>query len=146
MRTAVNTQYAWGYNEPPRWHYPTSNCLGEMLLNLKRFEEAEDVFRDEIENRYLKKKYDISSLWIKVLNSQSSERKFCSLDYRPIITKGFHCVILDSKYVNVGDSKYVYSGNPFILDAKSLEILFIFNHIIRCVKYVKLCLIKLMQF
>ena len=52
MRTAVNTQYAWGYNEPPRWYYPSSNCLGEMLLNLKRFEEAEDVFRDEIEKRY----------------------------------------------------------------------------------------------
>lgn len=98
MRTAVNTQYAWGYNEPPRWHYPSSNCLGEMLLNLKRFEEAEDVFRDEIEKRYLNNPYGLVGL-IKAMQGQP-------MRYKPQDYEIYEVMLTDSwTHSDVGELK-----------------------------------------
>ena len=49
MRKAVERQDATAYNEPPDFHYPVRQSLGAALLAAGRFEEAEIVYREDLE-------------------------------------------------------------------------------------------------
>lgn len=49
LREAVAAEDRLSYNEPPDWYYPPSReALGSLLLQAKRFEEAERVFRADL--------------------------------------------------------------------------------------------------
>ena len=48
-RKAVAAEDTITYNEPPDWFYPTRESLGAALLRLKRYEEADLVFREDLE-------------------------------------------------------------------------------------------------
>jgi tetratricopeptide (TPR) repeat protein len=37
------------YMEPPTWHYPVRQSLGAILLDAGRFEDAEAVYREDLE-------------------------------------------------------------------------------------------------
>jgi tetratricopeptide (TPR) repeat protein len=49
LRRAVELQDALGYMEPPEWHYTTRTSLGAALLRQGKNEEAEAVFRKDLE-------------------------------------------------------------------------------------------------
>ena len=36
LREAVQAQLSWHYSEPPSWHYPIRQCLGEVLMRSGR--------------------------------------------------------------------------------------------------------------
>jgi tetratricopeptide (TPR) repeat protein len=46
---AVAAEDEIGYNEPPDWFYPTRESLGAALYRAKRFEDADLVFRQDLE-------------------------------------------------------------------------------------------------
>jgi hypothetical protein len=48
-RKAVEAEDAVGYDEPPDWYYPIRESLGAALFRAKHFEEAELVFRQDLE-------------------------------------------------------------------------------------------------
>ncbi len=47
---AVELQDGLPYTEPPFWYYPTRQTLGQALLDLERYEEAEAVFRKDLKD------------------------------------------------------------------------------------------------
>ena len=49
LREAVRREDALLYGEPPEWTVPTRHDLGEVLLEAGRPEEAEDVFREDLD-------------------------------------------------------------------------------------------------
>lgn len=74
IKMAVATEDSLIYNEPRDWLVPARHYLGNFLLVNKRYEEAEMVFRKDLDvqpNNY------VSSLGIKsaVLNQKSAHRK-----------------------------------------------------------------------
>jgi tetratricopeptide (TPR) repeat protein len=46
---AVAAEDRLSYNEPPDWFYPTRESLGAALMRVLRFEDAERVFRADLE-------------------------------------------------------------------------------------------------
>jgi tetratricopeptide (TPR) repeat protein len=48
-RRAVAAEDFLVYNEPPDWFYPTRESLGGALLRAKRYEEADLIFRQDLE-------------------------------------------------------------------------------------------------
>jgi tetratricopeptide (TPR) repeat protein len=46
---AINIQDQLVYDEPPAWYYPVRESLGAELLLLKRYGEAEKIFRRDLE-------------------------------------------------------------------------------------------------
>jgi len=48
-RRAVTAEDAISYNEPPDWFYPTRESLGAALLKAKKYEEADLIFREDLE-------------------------------------------------------------------------------------------------
>lgn len=48
-KKAIGAEDTIAYNEPPDWFYPTRESLGAALIKLKRYEEAELVFREDLE-------------------------------------------------------------------------------------------------
>ena len=49
LRQAVAIQDSLNYNEPPDWSYPVRETLGAVLLTSGNAQEAEKVFRDDLE-------------------------------------------------------------------------------------------------
>ena len=49
LREAVRCQDLLRYSEPPDWILPVRHALGAALLQSGRFEEAERVYRDDLE-------------------------------------------------------------------------------------------------
>ena len=47
---AIEQQDGLNYNEPPDWYYPIRQTLGALLLEEKRYQEAEHVFREALKN------------------------------------------------------------------------------------------------
>uniref|UniRef100_A0A7S1X6B0 Tetratricopeptide repeat protein 38 n=1 Tax=Tetraselmis chuii TaxID=63592 RepID=A0A7S1X6B0_9CHLO len=50
LRSAVGVEAAWGYTEPPNWHQPIADCLGQVLLDAGRAQEAADAFLDSLDD------------------------------------------------------------------------------------------------
>lgn len=53
LKTAVDLEYTLRYDEPPTWFYPCSQNLGAVLIEAGMYEEAERVYKknlEEIEN------------------------------------------------------------------------------------------------
>jgi tetratricopeptide (TPR) repeat protein len=53
LKKAVDLEYTLRYDEPPTWFYPCSQNLGAVLIEAGEYEEAEKVYRknlEEIEN------------------------------------------------------------------------------------------------
>jgi tetratricopeptide (TPR) repeat protein len=48
LHSAVEAQDKLPYMEPPYWYYPTRHALGAALVELKRFGEAEAVYREDL--------------------------------------------------------------------------------------------------
>ena len=48
LHSAVAAQDKLPYMEPPYWYYPTRHNLGAALVELKRFAEAEGVYREDL--------------------------------------------------------------------------------------------------
>ena len=48
LHTAVEMQDKLPYMEPPYWYYPTRHALGAALVELKRYPEAEAVYRADL--------------------------------------------------------------------------------------------------
>ncbi|MGB7156458.1 MAG: hypothetical protein WBD40_00245 [Tepidisphaeraceae bacterium] len=48
LRATVEAQDKLPYMEPPFWYYPTRHALGAALVELKRYPEAEAVYRDDL--------------------------------------------------------------------------------------------------
>lgn len=48
LRSAVEAQDRLPYMEPPYWYYPTRHALGAALVELKRYPEAEAVYRADL--------------------------------------------------------------------------------------------------
>jgi tetratricopeptide (TPR) repeat protein len=49
LRRAVAAEDMVNYNEPPDWHLPTREWLGRALMRAGNYQEAEAVFRKEID-------------------------------------------------------------------------------------------------
>jgi len=49
LRRAAAAEDLVNYNEPPDWHLPTREWLGRALMRAGQFDEAESVFRTEID-------------------------------------------------------------------------------------------------
>jgi len=50
LHSAVAAQDKLPYMEPPYWYYPTRHNLGAALVELKRFAEAEGVYREDLKH------------------------------------------------------------------------------------------------
>lgn len=50
FKEAVQFEDQLIYSEPSPWHIPTRQSLGAVLLNDKRYEEAEKVYREDLEH------------------------------------------------------------------------------------------------
>jgi len=50
LRKAVEAQDGLAYDEPPTWFYPVRESLGATLLLKKRYAEAEEVFRADLQH------------------------------------------------------------------------------------------------
>jgi tetratricopeptide (TPR) repeat protein len=48
LRVAIQKEDALKYDEPPGWLIPVRHSLGAVLMNQKRFAEAEQVYRDDL--------------------------------------------------------------------------------------------------
>ena len=48
LRTAVKSEEALRYDEPPGWLIPVRHSLGATLMNAGRYAEAEQVYRDDL--------------------------------------------------------------------------------------------------
>jgi tetratricopeptide (TPR) repeat protein len=48
-RTAVQAEDKITYNEPPDWFYPTRESLGAALVRAKRYDDANLIFREDLE-------------------------------------------------------------------------------------------------
>ncbi|PYI90065.1 MAG: hypothetical protein DME97_18560 [Verrucomicrobia bacterium] len=48
LQTAVKEQDALKYDEPPAWMIPIRHSLGAVLMKMRRFAEAEQVYRDDL--------------------------------------------------------------------------------------------------
>jgi tetratricopeptide (TPR) repeat protein len=48
-RLAVTAEDQIAYNEPPDWFYPTRESLGAALMRVKRYEDADLAFREDLE-------------------------------------------------------------------------------------------------
>src|SRR5256714_823709 len=48
LQTAVKEQDALKYDEPPAWMIPIRHSLGAVLMKMRRFPEAEQVYRDDL--------------------------------------------------------------------------------------------------
>lgn len=48
-KLAVDAEDDIAYNEPPDWFYPTRESLGAALFRVRRFEEADLAFREDLE-------------------------------------------------------------------------------------------------
>jgi len=48
LREAVKKEDALKYDEPPGWTVPTRHALGAILLEAKRYKEAEEVYREDL--------------------------------------------------------------------------------------------------
>jgi tetratricopeptide (TPR) repeat protein len=49
LRTAVQFEDILKYNEPPDWTIPVRESLGSVLLAQKKYAEAEQVYRDDLQ-------------------------------------------------------------------------------------------------
>jgi tetratricopeptide (TPR) repeat protein len=49
LRAAVEHEDAIKYYEPPLWHQPARHALGAVLITAGRFDEAEAVYREDLE-------------------------------------------------------------------------------------------------
>ena len=49
LKQAVTAEDALNYSEPPPWYPPVRPTLGRILLEAKQLEEAENVFRADLE-------------------------------------------------------------------------------------------------
>lgn len=49
LKKAVALEDNLNYNEPSDWHYPVRQSLGAVLMKANRFEEAEQVYRQDLE-------------------------------------------------------------------------------------------------
>lgn len=49
LEEAVELEDALTYEEPPSWYYPARQSLGWVLLESGRFEEAEQVYREDLD-------------------------------------------------------------------------------------------------
>ncbi|MGE0441192.1 MAG: hypothetical protein AB7S39_11960 [Gemmatimonadales bacterium] len=49
FRSAVVLEDGMAYNEPPVWYYPVRHSLGKALVVAGRFEEAEAVYREDLD-------------------------------------------------------------------------------------------------
>jgi len=48
LQTAVKEQDALKYDEPPAWMIPIRHSLGAVLIKMRRFAEAEQIYRDDL--------------------------------------------------------------------------------------------------
>ncbi len=48
LKEAVAIEDNLNYNEPPDWFFSVRHYLGDALLNDKKFNEAEEVFREDL--------------------------------------------------------------------------------------------------
>ncbi|QCW98940.1 hypothetical protein FGM00_01965 [Aggregatimonas sangjinii] len=48
LEKAVEFEDALTYSEPSAWHIPTRQNLGAVLMNAKKFEEAESIFKEDL--------------------------------------------------------------------------------------------------
>jgi predicted Zn-dependent protease len=48
LQTAVKEQDALKYDEPPAWMIPIRHSLGAVLIKMRRFAKAEQVYRDDL--------------------------------------------------------------------------------------------------
>jgi predicted Zn-dependent protease len=48
LQTAVKEEDALKYDEPPAWMIPVRHSLGAVLMKMRRFAEAEQVYRDDL--------------------------------------------------------------------------------------------------
>jgi Flp pilus assembly protein TadD len=80
-RRAVAAEDALNYNEPADWFYPTRESLGAALMRNTSFEDAERVFREDLE-RNPKNGRSLFGLWQSLLaqgrdaDAARAEREF----------------------------------------------------------------------
>jgi tetratricopeptide (TPR) repeat protein len=48
LQTAMKEQDALKYDEPPAWMIPIRHSLGAVLMKMRRFAEAEQIYRDDL--------------------------------------------------------------------------------------------------
>ena len=48
LQTAVNEEDALKYDEPPAWMIPIRHSLGAALMKMRRFADAEQVYREDL--------------------------------------------------------------------------------------------------
>ncbi len=49
LQNAVKFEDALTYTEPAAWHIPTRQNLGAILMNAKKYEEAEKIYREDLD-------------------------------------------------------------------------------------------------
>ena len=49
LRKGVEAEDALVYDEPPGWMLPVRHALGALLMSAERYEEAEQVYREDLE-------------------------------------------------------------------------------------------------
>lgn len=49
LRKAIDVQDQLYYNEPPDWYFPIRESLGKIFFKIKRYAEAEMIFRSDLE-------------------------------------------------------------------------------------------------
>ena len=62
LQQAVTAEDKLNYDEPPTWYYPARQSLGAVLLSAGRAEEAEPVFRKDLE-RHRNNGWSLFGLW-----------------------------------------------------------------------------------
>eukprot|EP00658_Telonema_sp_P-2_P003255 TRINITY_DN11199_c0_g1_i2.p1 TRINITY_DN11199_c0_g1~~TRINITY_DN11199_c0_g1_i2.p1 ORF type:complete len:360 (-),score=68.10 TRINITY_DN11199_c0_g1_i2:496-1575(-) len=49
LEQAAEEQVSWAYDEPPSWHVPMRQCLGQVQLNRGRFKQAMRTYESDLQ-------------------------------------------------------------------------------------------------
>eukprot|EP00049_Salpingoeca_infusionum_P006153 m.101923 g.101923 ORF g.101923 m.101923 type:complete len:1426 (+) comp13213_c0_seq1:24-4301(+) len=66
LKAASDQQLSWPYDEPPDWHLPLRQCVGQVQLSLALYDDAYDTFKADL-TEYINNGYSLLGMYTAML-------------------------------------------------------------------------------